>query len=143
MQHKSSIIRVEHINKKILKDNTSTNNKPPITNNTKDEEMILNAKLHAAKILKIDNYFEEIRSKVQTQFLSTTPIFSVEEMVSMPAIDKMLSIKSKHNLSTTHSSQHSIDTKSRTLTNKCILTSKGQKLMKMLNFGHLYLEEDS
>eukprot|EP00826_Nyctotherus_ovalis_P050588 TRINITY_DN6218_c0_g1_i2.p1 TRINITY_DN6218_c0_g1~~TRINITY_DN6218_c0_g1_i2.p1 ORF type:complete len:160 (-),score=40.60 TRINITY_DN6218_c0_g1_i2:61-540(-) len=144
MQQKSSVINLQHLSKKLLKENPPHNqNEPPSASS-----IIINPKLRIAKSLNVDSCFEKLHSKVQTQFMSEVPLFSVEEMVSMPAIDKMLSLKGKRKASKESIAATGDHEKSKhieELKGPSTLHSKNGKSLeeveKMLNFAHLYAED--
>ena len=102
--------------------------------------VLLNPKLYMPKSLAVDDYFNKIHEKIQEQFAQKTPMFSVEEMLAVPALEKMLCPQGRKSagsamLSDMENSEDEI-VKLATMAPKC----RADRVEGMLNFPHLYVD---
>ena len=149
------MIKLENLSKQIENIKEETKHHDParkplkdIGNEIKSDKEIINQKLHISRALNVDDYFMKIRRRIQNQFTSKEPLFSADEMISMPAVEKMLSLKRRHEQICLKEDSESqiipVDCSSEEgetnnkLKSKTRNQSDFSKLEKMLNFSHLY-----
>ncbi len=114
----------------------------------------MNPHLHIPKTLRVDDYFERIHASVREQFRRKTPTIRVEEMLALPALEKMFcpvsasigqksrDLQQRRNETIIAAGKEETKMSMGKITRLKTRIKQGENadLAKMLNFASLYIE---